>query len=81
MAMFARAELCRYGFEQGCLYAGRTAKPPEDTRQSKDQLALDGRFSIIVGSHCGFEGLVILGILQRGNDGLGGETVTQGIAP
>src|ERR1019366_7274557 len=66
--------------KNGCLDAGRTTKSPENARQSKHQLALHGRFSVIVGSHRGFEGLVILCILERRNDGLSRETVAQGIA-
>src|ERR1039458_3755554 len=66
--------------KNGCLDAGRATKPPENARQSKPQLAFHGRFSIIVGSHRCFEGLVILYILERRNVGLGRETVAQGVA-
>ena len=78
--MFALARFCGYRFEKGSLDAGRSAQPPEDARQSKHQLALHGRFSVIVGNHRGFESLVILCILERRNDGLGRKTVAHGIA-
>jgi hypothetical protein len=35
---------------------------------------------VIVGDNCGFERLVVLRILQRPDDGLGRETVADGIA-
>ena len=77
--MFALIWLCRYGFEKGCLDAGCAAQPPHHARQSKHQLALDGRFGVVVGNHRGFEGLVILGILGPRNDGLGGQPVADSI--
>ena len=76
MITFALARVCGYGLEKGCLDATCSAKSPEDTRQSKHQLAFYGRFGVIVGNHRGFKGLVILCILERINDGLGGEAVT-----
>src|SRR5450759_67494 len=79
--MFDLARVCSHRLKKGGLDAGRAAKPPEDARQSKHQLALDGRFGVIVGSHSGFEGLVILCILEFRNDGLGRKTVAQGISP
>ncbi len=36
--------------------------------------------SVILGNHCSFEGLVIFLILERGNDGLGGEAMAHRIA-
>jgi glucose-1-phosphate thymidylyltransferase short form len=70
-----------YSLKKGCLYSGRSAKAPEDTRQSKHQFALHGRLSIIIGNHRGFEALVIFCILEHINDGLGGEAVTHSVAP
>jgi hypothetical protein len=52
-------------FEKSGLDAGRSAKPPQDARQSKYQFALYGRLGVIVGNHRGFEGLVIFGIFDR----------------
>ena len=78
--LFDLARFRGHRLKQGCLYAGRTAQPPQNARQSKHQLALNGRFSVIVGNYCSFEGLVILCILERRNDGLGGKAVAQGIA-
>src|ERR1035437_3487647 len=75
--MFDLARFCGYRLKNGCLDAGRATKSPEDACQAKHQLALHGRFSVIVGNHRGFEGLVILCILERCNDGLGRETVAQ----
>src|SRR5450631_1448268 len=74
------ARVLSHRFEKSSLDAGRAAKPPQHARQSKHQLALHGRLSVIVGDHRGFEGLVILCILERRNDGLGREAVTYGIA-
>jgi hypothetical protein len=34
-----------------------------------------GRFGVIVGRHHSLEGLVVVGILECGNDGLGGEVL------
>jgi hypothetical protein len=75
MPVFEFASVGNYGIEKSSLYASRATKSPENARQSKHQLALHGRFSVIVGYHCGFEGLVILCVLECRNDGLGGETV------
>src|SRR5450756_690683 len=74
------AGFCGHRLKNGCLYAGCATKSPEDACQSKHQLALHGRFSVIVGNHRGFEGLVIFPILECSNDGLGREAVTYGIA-
>ena len=64
----------------GCFNASCAVKPPQDARQSKHQLALHGRLSVIIRNHRGFEGLVIFAILERSNDGLGREAVAYGIA-
>src|ERR1035437_1972715 len=81
MIMVSLGVVSSHRFKNGCLHSGRSAKPTEDTRQSKHQLTFYGRFSVIVGSHRGFEGLVILCILEHINDGLGGEAVMHSIAP
>ena len=78
--MFELASFGGHRFKNGCLDAGCSTQPPQDARQSKHQLALHGRFGVVVGNHGGFEGLVVLGILERRNDGLSGETVAYGIA-
>src|SRR5674476_310733 len=78
MAVF---ELAGYGLENARLNASCATKSPENACQPKHQLALNRRFSVIVGNHRSFEGLVILCILERRNDGLGGEAMTHGIAP
>jgi hypothetical protein len=44
------------------------------------QQQLHGAFRIIVGNNRGFEGLIILGVLERGNDGLAGEGMADGNA-
>ena len=71
--MFDLAGFRGHRLEKGCLYAGCAAKPPQDACQSKHQLALHRRFGVVVGNYRGFEGLVILCVLQRRNDGLGRE--------
>src|SRR5665811_1034006 len=78
--MFEVARFCGHRLEKGGLYASCATKSPEDARQSKHQLALHRRFGVIVGSHRGFEGFVILCILECRNDGLGRKTVAQCIA-
>ena len=78
--MFGLARVVSHQFEQRRLDAGRAAQPPQHARQAQHQLALDGRFGVVVGCHRGFEGLVIVGILKRGNDGLGGKAMAQRIA-
>src|ERR1035437_3239936 len=80
MTVFDLSGFCGHRLKNGGLYAGRATKPPQHARQSKHQLALHGRFSVIVGDHRGFEGLVILCILERRNDGLGREAVAYRIA-
>ena len=79
MTMFTLARFGGYGLEKGCLDRSCSAQPPQDARQSKYKLALHGRFGVIVANHRGFEGLIILCILEPSNDGLGGETVTDGV--
>src|ERR1019366_10021855 len=74
------ARVLSHRFEKSSLDAGRAAKPPQDARQSKYQLALHGRLSVIVGNHRGFEGLVIFAILECRNDSLGREAVAYGVA-
>src|SRR5664279_4038318 len=80
MPVFEFASVGDYGIEKSSLYASCTTKSPENACQSKHQLALHGRFNVIVGNHRSFEGSVISRILERCNDGLGGEAVTHGIA-
>src|ERR1019366_7089 len=80
MTVFDLSGFCGHRLKDGSLYASCATKPPEDARQSKPQLALDSRFSVIVGNHRGFEGFVIFPILERSNDGLGREAVAYGIA-
>ena len=48
--------------------------------KSEDEFPLDRRFGLVVGCHRGFEGLVVFGIFEAGNDGLGGEAMADGIA-
>jgi hypothetical protein len=73
---------CRSGcrLEQGRLNASGAAQPPQYACQPQYQLALDCRFRIIIRNYGGFEGLVVLCILERGNDGLCSEAMTDGIA-
>jgi|SRR5665647_1800225 len=78
--MFELVRFSGHRFEKGCLNASRSAQPPQHARQSEYQLALHGRFSVVVGNHRSFEGLVIFAILERRNDGLGREAVAYGIA-
>ena len=46
----------------------------------KDELAFDGGLRIVVGDDSGFEGLVVLGIFQGADHGLGGEAMAHGVA-
>src|ERR1035437_120926 len=78
--MFERDRFCGHRLKSGSLDASRATKSPKDARQPKHQLALYSRFNVIVGNHGGFEGLVILCILECRNDGLGRKTVAQCIA-
>src|SRR5208282_6070995 len=78
--MFDLARFCGHRLKKGSLYASGAAKPPQHACQPEYQLALHGRLSVIVGNHRSFEGLVILCILERRNDGLGRKTVAYGIA-
>ena len=66
--------------EEGRFNAGGAAQPPQHARQSQYQLALHGGFSVVIGNHRRFEGLVVLCILECRNDGLGGKAVAHGIA-
>src|ERR1035437_4026529 len=77
MAVF---ELAGYALEKGRLNAGCAAKSPEDARQSKHQLALHGRFNVIVLNYRGFEAAVIPCILECRNDSFGCAAVAYGIA-
>src|SRR6516164_9606395 len=54
-------------------------QPPQQARQSEDQLALDGRLCVVVGCHGHFERRIVLGIFQRVDHGLCGEPVTKRI--
>src|SRR5450759_5471652 len=80
MTVFDLSGFCGHRLKDGSLYASCATKSPEDARQSKHQLALYSRFNVIVGNHGGFEGLVILCILECRNDRLGREAVAQCIA-
>src|SRR5450830_2161599 len=48
MTVFDLSGFCGHRLKDGSLYASCATKPPEDARQSKHQLALDSRFSVIV---------------------------------
>src|SRR5450759_4326070 len=78
--MFELAGFCGHRLKNSCLYGGRATKSPQDACQSKHQFALYRRFGVVVGNHRGFEGLVILCILERSNDGLGREAVAYSVA-
>src|SRR6185437_4817738 len=78
--MFELASFGGHRFKNSCLDAGCSTQPPQDARQSKHQFAFYGRLGVVVSNHGGFEGLIVLSILNRRNDGLGGEAVTYGIA-
>jgi len=46
-----------------------------------DELLLNRRLRQILGDDRVLEGPILLGILQRLDDGLGGESVPEGVAP
>ena len=79
--MLVLAIVCGRGFEKSALYSGCAAEPPQHACQAQHQLAFHGRFRVVIGNHCSFEGLVILCILERCDDGLGGEAVATGSSP
>jgi hypothetical protein len=64
-----------YRIKEGCLYASRAPQAPKNARQSKHQLAFDGRFSVIVGNYCSFEGFIILSVLECCNNRFGSEAM------
>jgi hypothetical protein len=66
--------------EQAGFHGRGTAKPPQQTGQPQHQLPLHRRLSVVVGDNGRFERLVVFGILQRPDDGLGREAVADGIA-
>jgi hypothetical protein len=51
----------------------RTAKAPQERGQSKHQLAFDCRSGIVIRDDGGFEGGIIVCILDIGDNGLGGQ--------
>jgi hypothetical protein len=44
-------------------------------RKAQDQFALDRRFRLVVAVHGLLEGSIIIGIFDRDNDGLGGQSM------
>ncbi len=74
------AKLVSLHFEQAGFHGGGAAKPPQQAGQPQHQLPLHRRLGIIVGDDGRFERLVVFGILQRADDGLGRETMADGIA-
>ena len=67
-------------FEQAGFHGRGAAKPPQQAGQPQHQLPLHRRLGVIVGHNGRFERLVVFGVLQRPDDGLGRETVADGIA-
>ena len=67
-------------FEQAGFHGRGAAQPPQQTGQPQHQFPLHRRLRIIVGNDGRFERLVIFGILQRTDHGLGREPVADGIA-
>ncbi len=51
--------------EQSGLDGGGAPQPPQQARQSKDQLSFNGRLRVVVGRDRHFECRIILGIFQR----------------
>ena len=72
--------MVRLDREQAGFHGCGAAQPPQCTGEPKDELAFHGGLSIVVGDDGGFEGLVVLGIFQRADHGLGGEAVAYRIA-
>ena len=73
-------QLLSLNFEQPGFHSRGAAQPPQNTRQSQHKFALDSRLRIIIRDESGLERLVIFSILQCANDGLGCETMADGIA-
>ena len=66
--------------QSSCFHGCGAAEAPQRTGQTEDHFPLDGGLRIVIGDDRGLEGLVVLGILQRADHGLGGQAVADGIA-
>jgi hypothetical protein len=58
---------------------GSASQPPQQACKAQHQFALDGGLRLVIGGDGLLEGLIVLGILQRDDDGLGGQSMTDRI--
>src|SRR6516164_331526 len=73
-------QLLSLNLEQSSFHSRGAAQPPQNARQSQHKFALDSRLRIIIRDESGLERLVIFSVLQCANDGLGCESMADGIA-
>src|SRR3974377_218543 len=67
-------------FKNPALYANGPPQPPKNTGEAQYQLPLHCGLSVVIGNDRGFEGLIVLGILEISNDRFGGQPMAHGIA-